>query len=64
MFNNHPHPSQSSTEMSALQRQLQNRRSKVSLKKKKILAMMEDETVIDDPKVKLTGFKKLEVCSV
>ena len=48
--------------MSALQKQLLNRRSnKVNLKQKKLLAMMEDETVIDDPKVKLTGFKKLEV---
>ena len=48
--------------MSAFQKQLMGKRqNKVNLKKKKLLAMMEDETVIDDPKVKLIGYKKLEV---
>ena len=49
--------------MSTFQKQPQSARrpNKVGLKQKKLLAMMEDETVIDDPKVKLIGYKKLEV---
>ena len=52
--------------MSAFQKQLMAKRPKnmVNLKQKKLLAMMEDETVIDDPKAKLIGFKKLEVCEI
>ncbi len=55
--------------MSALQKQLQARRAKapnrVGHKQKKFLAMMEQETVIDDPSVKaarLLSYKKIEVC--
>ena len=48
--------------MSAFQKQLATKRaSRVNLKQKKLLAMMEDETVIDDPKTKLIGYRKLEV---
>lgn len=54
--------------MSALQKQLQARRAKtpnrVGHKQKKFLAMMEEETVIDDPSVKaarLISYKKIEV---
>ena len=38
----------------------------IDAKQKKILAMLEEETVIDDPKAKavLVGYKKLEVCTV
>ncbi len=55
--------------MSALQKQLQARRGKqpapnrVNLKQKKFLAMMEEETVIEDSKknARLVGYKKTEV---
>ena len=53
--------------MSALQKQLLARRAKtpnrVGHKQKKFLAMMEQETVIDDPssKVQLLNYKKIEV---
>lgn len=48
--------------MSAFQKQLASKRvSRVNLKQKKLLAMMEDETVIDDPKAKLIGYRKKEV---
>lgn len=51
--------------MSALQKQLLARRNnRVGHKQKKILAMMEQETVIDDPSsksVQLLNFKKIEV---
>lgn len=42
----------------------QKRSSRIDAKQKKFLAMMEEETVIDDPKAKavLVGYKKLEVC--
>lgn len=48
--------------MSPFQKQLMMKKNRVNQKQKKLLAMMEDETVIDDPKVKLTGFKKIVVC--
>lgn len=54
--------------MSALQKQLQARRAKtanrVGHKQRKFLAMMEQETVIDDPNsksVQLLNYKKIEV---
>ena len=51
--------------MSAFQKQLlqSKRGNKVGLKQKKILAMFEEETVIDDPsaKAKLLSLKKTEV---
>ena len=42
----------------------QKRSSRIDAKQKKLLAMLEEETVIDDPKAKavLVGYKKLEVC--
>lgn len=53
-------------EMSAFQKQLMLKRTnRVGLKQKKILAMMEEETLIDDPSskaVKLLKHRKLEVC--
>ena len=56
---------QNSSEMSSLQKQLLQKRrtSRVELKQKKLLAMMEEETVIDDtPKpAKLIQLRKLEV---
>ena len=51
-------------EMSALQKQLLTKRqSRVALKTKRVLAMMEEETVIDDPnaKVKIIKHTALEV---
>ena len=41
----------------------QKRSSRIDAKQKKLLAMLEEETVIDDPKAKavLVGYKKLEV---
>ena len=44
----------------------QKRSSRIDAKQKKLLAMLEEETVIDDPSAKalLVGYKKLEVCSV
>ena len=48
--------------MSAFQKQLMMKKNRVGQKQKKLLAMMEDETVIDDPKVKLVGYKKITVC--
>lgn len=54
--------------MSPLQKQILARKAKASNrvvnKKKKILAMMEEETVIDDPNAKaarLISYKKIEV---
>ena len=54
--------------MSALQKQLMARKNKapgrVGHKQKKLLAMMEDETVIDDPNTKaarLLKYTKIEV---
>lgn len=42
----------------------QKRSSRIDAKQKKLLAMLEEETVIDDPSAKaiLVGYKKLEVC--
>ena len=44
----------------------QKRSSRIDAKQKKLLAMLEEETVIDDPKAKavLVGYKKLEVCKM
>ena len=44
----------------------QKRSSRIDAKQKKLLAMLEEETVIDDPKAKavLVGYKKLEVCKI
>ncbi len=52
--------------MSALEKQLKARKvktpSRIVNKQKKFLAMMEEETVIDDPKApKLLDYKKIEV---
>lgn len=55
---------ESSTEMSALQKQLlQKKQGRVANKSKKVLALMEQETVIDDPstKAKLIKHTKIQV---
>ena len=55
---------ESSTEMSALQKQLmQKKQSRVALKTKKVLAMMEDETVIRDNKARLLKVERIKVRS-
>ena len=43
----------------------QKRSSRIDAKQKKLLAMLEEETVIDDPNAKaiLVGYKKVEVCN-
>ena len=42
----------------------QKRSSRIDAKQKKLLAMMEEETVIDTPKAILVGYKKVDTVSI